>query len=136
MCFGGFRLAPAELVAQLAELRPHDGLVLISRRQLHHHNSRKMDNGREIAAIYVNPDHARERMLAEGAPALLRSPHGEVRGQVKLDPTLARGALSLPHGWAGQYNVNQLTSPDDVDPLTGMPRLSNLPVELVAAAPA
>ena len=130
--FGGFRLAPAELVAQLAELRPHDGLVLISRRQLHHHNSRKMDNKREIAAIYVNPEDARERTLAEGAPALLRSPHGEVCGQVKLDPTLARGALSLPHGWVGQYNVNQLTSPNDVDPLTGMPRFSNLPVELVA----
>jgi hypothetical protein len=38
--------------------------------------------------------------------------------------------MSVPHGWSGPHNVNQLTSTTDVDGLTGMPRFSGLPVSL------
>lgn len=135
---GGFRLAPPELVAQLAELKPPAGLMLISRRQARHFNSRKVNSKHDPAAIYVNPEDARERRLDDGDVAILRSAHGQIQGCVKLDPTLARGALALPHGWEGTYNVNQLTSGYDVDKITGMPCFSNLPVELtkvVSAGP-
>ena len=127
---GGFRLAPRELVAQLAEMNTPAGLILISRRQTDQFNSRKMKSRRDVAAIYVNPEDARERGLDDGDVALLRSKHGQIQGNVKLDRTLARGALSVPHGWEGSYNVNRLTSGYDVDSLTGMPCFSNLPVEL------
>jgi anaerobic selenocysteine-containing dehydrogenase len=127
---GGFRLAPPQLVAQLAEMAPPAGLVMISRRQLYQHNSRKVPSKRDIAAIYVNPDDAIERGLEDGDLACLRSPHGQIIGNVKYDRTLVRGACSVPHGWQGQYNVNQLTSVYDLDRITGMPRLSNIPVEL------
>ena len=128
---GGFRLAPAPLVQQLAQTQPPpDGLMLVSRRQLHQHNSRKIPSDRDIAAIFVNPDDARERGLKDGDLARLRSAHGQVEGQVKLDATLRRGALNLPHGWTGNYNVNRITGTTDPDPLTGMALLSSFPVEL------
>lgn len=129
---GGFRLAPARLVEQLAKTQPpSDGLMLISRRQLHQHNSRKIPSKRDVAAIFVNPHDAAERGLAEGDIARLKSANGETEGRVKLDDTLRRGALNLPHGWTGNYNVNKLTGTRDADPLTGMALLSSFPVELV-----
>jgi anaerobic selenocysteine-containing dehydrogenase len=133
---GGFRLAPPLLVEQLKAMNLPQGLKLISRRQLYQHNSRKVPSVRDVAAIYVNPDDAAERGLADGDIALLRSAHGQIEGAVKYDRTLVRGALSVPHGWQGQYNVNRLTSMRDVDPITGMPCMSNLPVELTKVAQA
>jgi anaerobic selenocysteine-containing dehydrogenase len=132
---GGWRLAPQELVQQLEDLQPPQSLVLISRRQLHRQNSREA-SGRERIAIFVNPDDARDLGLSDGDVARVRSPHGQLEGHVKIDRTMMRGTLSVPHGWEGQYNVNQLTSVDDIDPLTGMPRFSNLPVELTKVAQA
>jgi anaerobic selenocysteine-containing dehydrogenase len=130
---GGWRLAPALLVEQLAGLAPTPDMVLISRRQLHHHNSRK-SSGHDTPGIYVNPDDASRLGLSNGDVAVVRSRHGELEGHVKLDPTLVSGAISVPHGWEGRYNVNQLTSVDDIDEITGMPLFSNLPVELAKAA--
>ncbi len=131
--FGGWRLAPRPLVEQLARLAPPPDLVLISRRQLHHHNSRK-STGHDTPGIYVSPDDATGRGLSDGDVAMVRSRHGELEGHVKIDPTLVAGAISVPHGWEGRYNVNQLTSVDDIDEITGMPLFSNLPVELVKSA--
>jgi anaerobic selenocysteine-containing dehydrogenase len=131
---GGFRLAPPQLVAQLAEMKPLEGLILISRRQLYQHNSRKVPSKRDIPAIYVNPDDARALGLADGDLARLTSPHGVIEGAVKHDDSLVRGACSVPHGWQGQYNVNRLTSVDDLDRITGMPRMSNIPVQLAKVA--
>jgi anaerobic selenocysteine-containing dehydrogenase len=131
---GGFRLAPAPLVRQLAQTRPPpDGLMLVSRRQLAQHNSRKIPSDRDIAAIFVNPDDARERGLGDGDLAELASANGRIQGQVKLDSTLRRGALNLPHGWMGDYNVNKLTGTRDADLLTGMALMSSFPVELTKA---
>jgi anaerobic selenocysteine-containing dehydrogenase len=133
---GGFRLAPRLMVEQLAEIAPPAGLVMISRRQPEQHNSRKVPSKRDVPAIFVNPDDARERGIEDGDLAALRSPHGQIVGNVKHDRTLVRGACSVPHGWQGQYNVNQLTSVNDLDSITGMPRMSNIPVELTKVAAA
>ena len=45
----------------------------------------------------------------------------------KVDPTIRRGAVSVPHGHHGA-NVNALTDKDDIDPVTGMVRYSGVPV--------
>lgn len=129
---GGWRLAPKELVGQLAELAPPPSLVLVPRRQLHHMNSRKARD-RDAPCIFVSPGDAVGAGLQDGDDAVLRSPHGQLSGRVEIDPTLIRGVLTVPHAWEGQYNVNQLTSCDDIDVITGMPRFSNLPVELAKA---
>jgi anaerobic selenocysteine-containing dehydrogenase len=133
---GGWRLAPPQLVAQLESFPPTPDLVMISRRQLDQHNSRKVESRRDLAAIYVHPDDARERGLADGDTARLRSAHGEIVAEVKYDLTLVRGALNVPHGWQGGCNVNNLTSMTEHDPITGMPVMSNLPVYLAKASAA
>ena len=48
----------------------------------------------------------------------MRSEHGELTGVAKMDATVRRGAVSVPHGHAGA-NVNLLTSKDDVDVVDG-----------------
>ena len=59
----------------------------------------------------------------------MRSEHGELTGVAKMDATVRRSAVSVPHGHAGA-NVNLLTSKDDVDVVTGMTRYSGVPVSL------
>lgn len=136
---GGYRLAPPALVAELRALeergRTRDArapLVLLSRRQRHHINARFTEL-RDRPAILASARDAKDAGLVDGAEAVVRSAHGELRGTLRIDPTLPPGALCVPHGFPGAHNVNQLTSPDDVDALTGMPRFSGLPVSLHAA---
>ncbi len=57
---------------------------------------------------------------------IVRSEHGELTGVAKVDASVRRGAVSVPHGHAGA-NVNRLTSKDDIDLVTGMTRYSGWP---------
>jgi anaerobic selenocysteine-containing dehydrogenase len=126
---GGWRLAPPLLVAQLEAIKDTPPLVLIPRRQRKHANSRFRDLGDE-PSVLVSAEDAEEAGLADGSLVLVRSPHGTLKGVMTIDPSLGRGVMSVPHGWAGDQNVNRLTSSRDVDPMTGMPRFSGLPVSL------
>ncbi|MET0728126.1 MAG: molybdopterin dinucleotide binding domain-containing protein, partial [Acidimicrobiales bacterium] len=129
---GGWRLAPALLVEQLATLGRLEvgSLVLVPRRQRRHLNAQLRYLG-DRPEILIHPDDARQNGIEEGGDVCVRSAHGEVRGPVRLDASVGRGHVSVPHGW-GDTNVNVLTSKDDVDPLTGMPRYSGLEVALSA----
>ncbi len=127
---GGWRLAPAELVKQLHTIEPPAPLVLISRRPAHRMNSRVMDPRGGAAAFMVSPEDAANAGLKDGSPAIVRSPHGAVKGVVKIDRTLRQGVMNVPHGLADEDNVNYLTHGDDVEPFTGMPRYSGLAVSL------
>ena len=130
---GGLRLAPEALVAQLASLGAvaDDSLRLIPRRQPRHFNAQLAYLG-DRPEILVHPRDAERAGLGDRAEAWVRSAHGELRGVVRLDPSLRPGAVSVPHGY-GEPNVNCLTSKDDVDPITGMPRFTGVAVALVPA---
>ena len=65
----------------------------------------------------------------DGEHVIVRSQHGELTGVAKVDPSIRRGAVSVPHGHA-DANVNLLTSKDDIDLVTGMTRYSGVPVSL------
>jgi anaerobic selenocysteine-containing dehydrogenase len=54
---------------------------------------------------------------------------GEMVGVAKVDPSIRRGVVSVPHGHQGA-NVNLLTDKDDIDLVTGMARYSGVPVSL------
>lgn len=77
----------------------------------------------------------------------MSSPHGQIRMRVTLTKDIVRGVVALPHGrghkgtggWplanrAGGSNDNRLTSsePADVEELSGMARLTGVPVGLDA----
>jgi anaerobic selenocysteine-containing dehydrogenase len=126
---GGWRLAPQELVDQLAAARPPTApLVLISHRQKTHMNARLIDLARKW--ILINANEAARAALKDGDRALVRSDYGVVEGTVQIDANLPDGVLSVPHGWDDAFNSNRLTSSKDVDLLTGMPWYSGFPVSI------
>jgi anaerobic selenocysteine-containing dehydrogenase len=125
---GGWRLAPRLLVEQLDALRPPSPLVLVPRRQMRRLNSQLEFLG-AAAEVVIHPDDAAAAGLSNDQPLIVRSAHGELSGVTKVNPSIRRGAVSVPHGHAGA-NVNLLTSKDDIDLVTGMTRYSGVPVSL------
>ena len=92
-------------------------------------NSRAFDD-RDLPSIFVSPEDAGSHRLRDGEPAVIRSAHGQLTGAVRIDRGLRAGVVQIPHGWSGGDNVNLLTSADDLDPISGMPRFSGIPVEI------
>jgi anaerobic selenocysteine-containing dehydrogenase len=125
---GGWRLAPQLMVDQLAELSTPARLVLVPRRQMRRLNSQLEFLG-EAAEVVIHPDDAAAAGLADDQRLIVRSEHGEMTGIARVDASVRRGAVSVPHGHAGA-NVNRLTSKDDIDLVTGMTRYSGIPVSL------
>ncbi len=125
---GGWRLAPPLLVDQLAALEPTPPLVMVPRRQ------RKKLNGQldflgESPDILIHPDDGAAAGVVSGRPVTVRSANGELTGIAKVDDSIRRGAVSIPHGHH-EANVNHLTNKDDIDVVTGMVRYSGIAVSL------
>ncbi|MGI8632762.1 MAG: molybdopterin-containing oxidoreductase family protein [Solirubrobacterales bacterium] len=150
------RLDPPEIVGEVRRLAragrgdPRFPLRLIGLRELRSHNSWMhnapllLRGGRTVAAR-VHPDDAEAAGLAEGQPAYLRSPHGEIELEVMVTDEVSRGTVAVPHGWGhgrgagwtranetGGANVNQLASSDpaDLERLAGMAHLNGIAVRL------
>jgi anaerobic selenocysteine-containing dehydrogenase len=128
---GGWRLAPALLVDQLAALEPPPPLVLIPRRQPRKLNA-ALDLLGEQAEVVLHPDDAAAPGIDDGDAVVVRTARGQLTGVARVDPSIRRGVVSVPHGHHGA-NVNALTDKDDVDVLTGMVRYSGLAVTVEAA---
>jgi anaerobic selenocysteine-containing dehydrogenase len=126
--FGGWRLAPPQLVAQLAALAPPPPLCLVPRRQKRHLNSQLMFLG-DAAEVLLHPDDAASAGVADGEAVIVRSASGELTGTARVDRGMRRGAVSVPHGHSGA-NVNLLTSHQEADPLTGMALYSGVQVSV------
>jgi anaerobic selenocysteine-containing dehydrogenase len=156
---GKVQLAPADFLAHARSLdadfererRTADRLRLITRRERHTHNSWThnaeafVDGDRSTNRVYVHPDDAARAGLAEGDLAVVRSATGKISLPVAVDEDLMPGVVAVPHGWgharadglavaqaAAGENANILTpdGPDACEPLSGMARLTAIPVEL------
>ena len=134
---GGWRLAPAQLVAALLALEdPGDGPLLVPRRQMNHLNAQLVTTPERKARsddpdVLLNPGDAARLGIADGQAVRVVSANGELTGQAKVDDDIRCGAVSIPHGYE-QVAVNNLTSAShDLDPLTGMPLYSGVPVEVM-----
>jgi anaerobic selenocysteine-containing dehydrogenase len=125
---GGWRLAPQLLVDQLAALEPPPPLVMIPRRQRKKLNG-QLDFMGERAEIFIHPDDGAAAGVVDGQPVTVRSANGELTGVAKVDDSIRRGAVSIPHGHH-DANVNRLTNKDDIDVITGMVRYSGIAVSL------
>jgi hypothetical protein len=55
--------------------------------------------------------------LSDDQRLIVRSAHHELTGVARVDASVRRGAVLVPHGRAGA-NVNLLTSKDDIDLVT------------------
>jgi anaerobic selenocysteine-containing dehydrogenase len=130
-----FDLAPIELVAELDRVRPPAPLVLIPRRQGRHLNSwfPPADLRHDDPAVLVHPADAADAGLGDGRRARLSSAAGTFVGTVSVDASIARGHVSVPHGFhpsVGPPVGALISSTVDVDPLTGMVRQTAVPITL------
>ncbi|HEX4019174.1 MAG TPA: molybdopterin-dependent oxidoreductase [Frankiaceae bacterium] len=126
---GRWRLAPAVLVAQLAQASSEapEQLQLIAHRQLETMNSQLRDL--TDTAVMVAPSRAAE-LGGDGTEVEVRVAGRVVTGIVRGDDRIPHDVVAIPHGWSTP-NVSDLTSADDdVDPLTGMVRQSALAAEI------
>jgi formate dehydrogenase len=158
---GRVRLAPPRLLEAASRLeadfereRARAGtLKLITRRAVNTHNS-WTHNLEEFVRdptnhLYMHPDDAAARGLAEGSLADVRTDAATVRVPVKLLADLMPGTVALPHGWGHQgatglsvarrtrgVNVNLLAldGPERIERLSGMAHLTGFPVEVRPAA--
>lgn len=126
---GRFAVAPADVVAELAEVRAEGSgaevlagfdpaaypFRLVSRRLKHVLNSL----GRELPglarvgttnAAYLHPDDLAELGVAAGDLVEISSPTGTVVGVAAASDTVKRGVVSMAHSWGGATTDDQVRS--------------------------
>jgi anaerobic selenocysteine-containing dehydrogenase len=128
-------------------------LVLIGRRQLRSnnswcHNSARLVKGKPRCTLLIHPSDAAARGIASGDTVELASKAGRVRVPAEVSDEIMAGVVSLPHGWghdkegtrlqvastAPGASVNDVTSEDFFDPLSGTAALSGLSVAVTRVA--
>ena len=133
---GRWNLAPEPLLAQLEQVAEPAPLVLIPRRQWRRVNSYGRDLPsvleREPADVLVHPADAAAADVADGGRIRVESAFGRLEGVARVDDSIRRGAVSIPHGLADPNVSTLLSSRENVDLLTGMPTYSGVPVTISA----
>jgi len=109
--------------------------VLIPRRQGRHLNSwfPPPDLRQDVSHVLLHPSDADEAAIADGQRVRVSSATGELVCVASIDQGIARGAVSVPHGFdaPGEPNVGELISDTkDLDPLTGMVLQSGVAVSI------
>ncbi|MDE2303458.1 MAG: molybdopterin-dependent oxidoreductase [Sphingomonadales bacterium] len=136
---GGWRLAPAPLVALWQKLlaadrasrgRPHP-LSFISRRQRRKLNAALSFLG-SPADIILHPADAEARGIGNGDLVRVGNGQGSIELVAHVSDTIRRGVVSIPHGHE-HANVNELTSLEAVDAMTGMVRYTGVPIAIARA---
>jgi len=160
---GRVHLAPAVLVeragvleqAFVEERRNVGRLRLITKRHVKTHNSWTHNDAEFVRGalhtnyLYMHSEDAKAAGLESGALADVRSATAVVRVPIQTLDDLLPGTVALPHGWGHQgapglsvasrtsgVNVNLLAADgvDAVEPVSGMSRLTGIPVDVMQAA--
>jgi anaerobic selenocysteine-containing dehydrogenase len=145
-------LSDAARVSQWLDA-PRPPLVLIGRRHLRSnnswmHNAPSLVSGKDRATLLMHPDDAAERGLQRGMRVHVSSVVGRVEAKLDVSDSVARGVVSLPHGFghglvqstmrvAGAVlgpNANAVIDAGVVEPLTGTAVLNGVPVDVRALA--
>ncbi len=146
------RRAEDVLEASFAHEMGHRGLKLITRRSITTHNSWTHNHEPFVRErtnhLYMHPDDMRARDLEAGDLVDVTSATASVRLPVRALADLMPSVVALPHGWGHQHakgmrtasatrgvNVNLLAAdgPDRINPISGMARLTGIPVEVEKA---
>ncbi|MBV8139425.1 MAG: molybdopterin-dependent oxidoreductase, partial [Deltaproteobacteria bacterium] len=155
---GRIELAPPEVVKDIPRLRarmaqPHDGMILIGRRQLRSHNSTTHNlpalmKGRERCTLQISPPDATRLGLKNQGKARITSRVGSVEAPVEITGDLMPGVVSLPHGWGHDaqesgmrvarehpgVNLNALTDNQVYDEASGTAVVVGTPVTVEPVA--
>ena len=128
------------------------GLRLVGRRHLRSnnswmHNSLRLVKGGDRCTLLMHPDDARARGLSNGARVRVKSRVGEIVAALEVSDEIARGVVSLPHGWGHHRegaamdvarahagaSINDLTDDASVDAISANASFSGTPVDVGAA---
>ncbi|MEM1416738.1 MAG: molybdopterin-dependent oxidoreductase [Myxococcota bacterium] len=159
---GKVDLAPADLQARMsavaeahfeAEKGRAGKLKLITKRAITTHNSWTHNIEPFIREgtnhLHMHPEDMAPRGIVAGDFVDVASATATVRLPVRALSDLMPGVVALPHGWGHQHapgmktasqtkgvNVNLLAAdgPEGIDPISGMARLTGIPVEVTKAA--
>jgi len=129
---GRWRIVPDVLLARLAERREtvDRPLVLAPRREMPWSNSVRYGVAVDARGPVVRAHPGDVPGLADGDSIEVRSDHGSLVGTLAVDRKVRRGVVSITHN-AEEPGPGWLTSAHaDVDPLTGMPQASGVPVSV------
>ncbi len=154
---GMIEIAPEPILADLprvesARHRNTDGFLLVGRRDLRSnnswmHNIPVLVKGKARCVMHIHPADAADLGLDDGGDAVVRSRVGEVTIPIEVTEGIARGVVSIPHGWghdrpgaqlgvaARNAGVNSNLLADDhlIDELSGTAVLNGIPVTITAA---
>jgi anaerobic selenocysteine-containing dehydrogenase len=122
-------------------------LALMTVKSAHHFlNSTYANLPRHLAAegepmLDLHPDDAAARGIADGDEVDVVTPRGSVRFRAGVSTDIVRGAVEANMGGGGplgpeawrRANVNDLTDPDNYDPISGFPVYKALLCEVVRA---
>jgi anaerobic selenocysteine-containing dehydrogenase len=129
--------------------RAVEGLVLIGRRQLRSnnswmHNAQRLVKGRVRCTLLVHPEDAAHACVRDGDTVHLQSAAGSIAVPVEVTDAMMPGVVSLPHGWGHDRDgtrlsvarehagasVNDVTSEEWLDTLSGTAAFNGVPVEV------
>jgi anaerobic selenocysteine-containing dehydrogenase len=138
--FGGWKLAPPRLLEFWAETRRADEaamgqprpLCYTSRRQRRKLNASLSFLG-SPADIILHPDDASANGISHGQKVRVQTSRGEIILTANVDASMRRGVASIPHGHE-VANVNNLTSIEHVDKMTGMVLYTGIPIKVEPVA--
>ncbi len=148
----------ADLTGRFADwlaTAPTDGLVLIGRRHIRNNNSwlansRRLAKGPPRCTLMIAPADAAARAIADGDLVSITSTAGTVTVAAEITDAVMPGVVSLPHGFGhGRkgvrlavarerpgVSINDLTTRDRIDPLSGNAALVGTPVSVARATEA
>ncbi len=134
---------------QLNASKADERLLLIGRRHLRSnnswmHNFPRLMGGRERCTLLMHPEDAGRSGLVDGERVVVTSTVGSVEAGLEVSDEVARGVVSLPHGWGHRRtgtrlgaahdhpgaSANDLTDDQVVDPVGGNAVLNGVPVRV------
>jgi len=83
---------------------------------------------------YVHPADAGALGLLDDMPIEIESRHGRTRARVALADGIRRGVISLAHGFEDANPAALIDDASGFDALSGLPRMSAIPVRILRAA--
>ncbi len=156
---GMVELAPQLIVDDMARFEASRSssndreLLLIGRRHVRSnnswmHNITTLVKGRSRTALFMHPDDAAAREIADGGLVEVASAVGKVETAVQLTDDLMPGVVCLPHGWGHQVegtrmqiareqvgaNLNELIDDAIIDVPSGNGVLNGVPVSVAPVA--
>jgi formylmethanofuran dehydrogenase subunit D len=131
---GRWQFDHPEVLEELVRIEPPGPLALVPRRQVRHMNS--VFYRPDEPSVIVNPADAASAEVCVGDRVRVSSPYGSVEGKILVTGDIARGSVSIPHGFNDLLVGNLTSDTSDVDRLNGMVTYSgvSLRIELVRRA--